>query len=46
MTMFENTMKAPFRVSEAHEAFIVDHEMMKGFGSTVVDDFTFGVRSS
>ena len=38
-------MKVPFRVSGAHEAFMVDHEMMKGFESMVVDHFTFGVRS-
>ena len=46
MDQFENTMQAPFKVSEAHEAFIVDHGMMKGFGPTVVDHFTFGVSSS
>ena len=46
MTLFENTMKAPFRVSKAHEAFMVDHEMMKGFQSMVVDHFTFGVSSN
>ena len=46
MTLFENTMKAPFRVPEAHEEFIVDWRMTKGIGSTVVDHFTFGVRNN
>ena len=45
MTLFENTVKAPFRVSRAHEAIMVDHEMMKGFESIVVDHFTFRVSS-
>ena len=39
-------MNAPFGVSEAHAEFIVDRGMMKGFGSMVVDHFTFGVSSS
>ena len=46
MTLFENTMKAPFKVTKAHEEFIVDRGMMKGFGSTVVDHFTIGISSS
>ena len=44
--MFENTMKVLFKVTQEHEAFIGDPGMMKGFGSTVVDDFTFGLSRS
>ena len=39
-------MEAPFKVTKAHEAFIVDRGMMKAFGSTVVDHFTYGVSHS
>ena len=39
-------MKVPFRVSGAHEAFVVDREMMKGFESIVVDHFTIIVSNS
>ena len=46
MTLFENTMKAPFRVSGAHEAFMVDREMMKGFESMAVDHFTIRVSNN
>ena len=46
MTLFENTMKAPFKVTKAHEEFIVDRGMMKGFRSMVVDNFTFRISSS
>ena len=46
MTLFENTMKVLFKVRQEHEAFIGDPGMMKGFGSTTVDHFTFGVSSS
>ena len=46
MTLFENVMKASFKLTGVHESFVVDRGMMKGFGSTVVEHFTFGVRSN
>ena len=41
MTLFEHVMKVPFKLIGVHESFSVDHGMMKGFGSMVVDRSTF-----
>ena len=41
MTLFENVMKAPFKLTRVHESFVVDHGIMKGFGYAVVDCSTF-----
>ena len=41
MTLFENVMKAPFKLTGVHESFVVYRGMMKGFGSTMVDRSTF-----
>ena len=41
MTLFENVMKEPFKLTGVHESFAVNRGMMKGFGSMVVDRSAF-----
>ena len=41
MNLFENVMKAPFKLTGLHESLVVDRGMLKGFRSMVVDRSTF-----
>ena len=41
MTLFENVMKEPFKLTGVHESFVVDRGILKGLGSTVVGRSTF-----